>query len=254
MDHETQIFGQTDYWNDQGARGWCEGIGPVTQLRHQRCHVLQIQGESWWHDSIGCQEAASAGRREPQAEAITGRYNAGQCGTEESCNKTLLTPNVKRRAVHHVIDGHGLSESRACRLAGLDRSTFQYQKQSGRDKPLRKRLRELANERPLGYRRLAILLEREGMKTSHKKVFRIYREEGLAVRRRQGCKPAVGTRRPIVVPDRPISVGASTLYLTSWQVDDGTARYVLLTTSRARLWHSLRPLSITVTTSATTRA
>ena len=111
---------------------------------------------------------------------------------------------MKRRAVRHAIEAHGLSERRACRLAELDRSTFQYQKQPGNDKGLRKRLRELANERRrFGYRRLSILLEREGLRANHKKVFRIYREEGLAVRRRRGRKRAVGTRQPILLPDRP---------------------------------------------------
>lgn len=105
--------------------------------------------------------------------------------------------------MRHVIDAHGLSERRACRLAELDRSTFQYQKQSSTDGALRKRLRDLASERRrFGYRRLGILLEREGWTVNHKKLFRIYREEGLAVRRRRGRKRALGTRRPIVVPDR----------------------------------------------------
>lgn len=101
------------------------------------------------------------------------------------------------------MDQHGLSERRACRLAGLDRSTFQYQKQDQGDEALRKRLRELANERRrFGYRRLGILLAREGFVVNHKKLFRLYREEGLAVRRRRGRKRALGTRRPILVPDR----------------------------------------------------
>jgi putative transposase len=47
-----------------------------------------------------------------------------------------------------------------------------------------------------------ILLEREGWTVNHKKVYRLYREEGLAVRRRRGRKRALGTRRPIIVPDR----------------------------------------------------
>ena len=111
---------------------------------------------------------------------------------------------MKRRAVRHVMEAHGLSERRACRLAALDRSTFQYQKQSGGDETLRRRLRDIAHERRrFGYRRLGILLAREGIKANHKKVFRIYREEGLAVRRRRGRKRAVGTRRPILLPDRP---------------------------------------------------
>ena len=110
---------------------------------------------------------------------------------------------MKRRAVRDVIETHGLSERRACKLADLDRSTFQYRKQACPDGDLRQRLRELANERRrFGYRRLGILLEREGYEVNHKKLFRIYREEGLAVRRRRCRKRALGTRRPILVPDR----------------------------------------------------
>ncbi|MEQ8249555.1 MAG: IS3 family transposase [Alphaproteobacteria bacterium] len=118
-------------------------------------------------------------------------------------NKKLLTPDVKRRAVHDVMDVHGLSERRACRLASLDRSTYQYRKRSDGDAVLRQRLRALAGERRrFGYRRLGILLAREGWQVNHKKLFRLYREEGLAVRRRRSRKRALGTRRPILVPDR----------------------------------------------------
>ncbi|WP_209835617.1 IS3 family transposase [Ruegeria sp. HKCCE3926] len=118
-------------------------------------------------------------------------------------DKKLLTPDVKRRAVSDVMDRHDLSERRACELADLHRSVFQYQKQDEDDAALRKRLRELANERRrFGYRRLGILLAREGFEVNHKKLFRLYREEGLAVRRRRSRKRALGTRRPILVPDR----------------------------------------------------
>jgi len=110
---------------------------------------------------------------------------------------------VKRRAVHDVMDVHGLSERRACRLASLDRSTYQYRKRGDGDAVLRQRLRELAGQRRrFGYRRLGILLAREGWQVNHKKLFRLYREEGLAVRRRRSRKRALGTRRPILVPDR----------------------------------------------------
>lgn len=100
-----------------------------------------------------------------------------------------------------MVTEHGLSERRACGLAELDRSTFQYQKRPCGDEALRARLRDLASERRrFGYRRLGILLEREGLYANHKKVFRLYQEEGLAVRRRRGRKRAVGTRRPILLP------------------------------------------------------
>ncbi len=101
------------------------------------------------------------------------------------------------------MDRHGLGERRACELADLHRSVFQYEKQHGGDEALRKRLRELANERRrFGYRRLHILLQREGIEVNHKKLFRLYREERSMVRKRGGRKRALGTRRPILVPDR----------------------------------------------------
>lgn len=76
---------------------------------------------------------------------------------------------------------HGMSERRACKLARLGRSTFQYRKRPDDDGPLRERLRQLAGvRRRFGYRRLGILLRREGFVVNHKKLFRLYREEGLA--------------------------------------------------------------------------
>ncbi len=91
----------------------------------------------------------------------------------------------------------------ACELAGLHRSVFQYQKRDQGDDALCKRLRELANERRwFGYRRFGILLGREGFEVNHKKLFRLYREEGFAVRRRRSRKRALGMRRPILMPDR----------------------------------------------------
>jgi len=99
---------------------------------------------------------------------------------------------------------HELSERRACKLAELDRSTFQYEKQAGEDAAMRERLRALAaTRRRFGYRRLGILLDREGLGANHKKVFRIYQEEGLAVKRRRGRKRAVGTRSPMQLPEGP---------------------------------------------------
>ena len=72
------------------------------------------------------------------------------------------------------------------------------------DAALRVRLRELAGERRrFGYRRLGYLLEREGITPNHKKLLRMYREEGLKVRRRGGRKRALGTRAPMALPQGP---------------------------------------------------
>jgi putative transposase len=80
-----------------------------------------------------------------------------------------------------------LSERHACRLLGLGRSTYRYRaRKVARDRVLRARLKELAAERMrFGYRRLTALLVREGIAANHKRVYRLYREEGLAMRIRQ---------------------------------------------------------------------
>ena len=66
------------------------------------------------------------------------------------------------------------------------------------------RLRELAAQRRrFGYRRLHILLRREGMMLNHKKLYRLYREERLTVRKRGGRKRALGTRAPMALPQGP---------------------------------------------------
>jgi putative transposase len=72
------------------------------------------------------------------------------------------------------------------------------------DTELRGRLRELANERRrFGYRRLFILLRREGEPSGINRIHRLYREEGLAVRKRRARRKAIGVRVPILLEARP---------------------------------------------------
>ena len=107
---------------------------------------------------------------------------------------------VQRAQAHY-----GLSERRACRLVGIGRSTLRYRPRVRADEqPLRQRLHELAAVRPrFGYRRLHVLLRREGVIVNHKRVERLYREEGLAVRRRTRKRVARDGRGRAAVPGRP---------------------------------------------------
>jgi putative transposase len=96
------------------------------------------------------------------------------------------------------------SQCRACRLVGIDPRVHRYQSSRADDAGLRSRLRELSSERlRFGYRRLHILLEREGWELNWKKLYRIYREERLTVRKRGGRKRALGTRAPMAIPQGP---------------------------------------------------
>lgn len=91
---------------------------------------------------------------------------------------------------------------------------------------LRERMVALARERRrFGYRRLHVLLKREGHRINHKKLFRLYREERLAVRRRGGRKRAIGTRAPILLPSAPNERWS--LDFVSDQLNDGRRFRVL---------------------------
>lgn len=109
---------------------------------------------------------------------------------------------LKRQMVGFVRQRFGVSERRACRQLGFWRSTHRHHSpREGKDEVVRSRLRALAGERPrFGYRRLHVLLGREGLRVNHKRVYRIYRAEGLAVRRKARTKLAAGERlqKPLV--------------------------------------------------------
>jgi transposase InsO family protein len=109
----------------------------------------------------------------------------------------VVSVAAKREAVARLQAGFGMSERRACAVIGADRTSMRYRSCRDGDEDLRARLRELAGQRRrFGYRRLHILLRRDGVTINRKKTQRIYREEGLTVRRRKGRRRAVGARAP----------------------------------------------------------
>jgi len=112
----------------------------------------------------------------------------------------MVGPAAKREAVTHLKTVMGHSERRACQIISADRKTIRYQSNRPPETELRAKLRELANERRrFGYRRLFVLLRREGEPSGVNRIYRLYREEGLSVRKRKARRRAVGTRAPILV-------------------------------------------------------
>jgi putative transposase len=106
-----------------------------------------------------------------------------------------------------VIEHHGFSERRATGLLDIDRSTMRYVSKRPSDAAERALLKELAAERRrFGYRRLREMAKRRGVVMSLKKVYRLYKDEGLAVRRRGGRKRATGTRAPLERAARPNAI------------------------------------------------
>ncbi|VBE81932.1 transposase [Burkholderia pseudomallei] len=101
-----------------------------------------------------------------------------------------------------------ISERRACRLVGLSRSVLHYDaKPDHENEVLAARLVKLAHERRrFGYRRLHALVEREGTHANHKRIYRLYREAGLAVRRRRKRHGVMIEREQLALPGAPNEV------------------------------------------------
>ncbi len=120
---------------------------------------------------------------------------------EGPAGKKVVTPAARREAAAYLRRVFEMSERRACRVIGSDRTRVRYRGVRPDDEALRERLKALAKERRrFGYRRLHLLLRREGHAVNKKRVQRLYREERLTVRRRGGRKRAIGTKRPMLTP------------------------------------------------------
>jgi len=115
----------------------------------------------------------------------------------------VVTTSKRRDVVEHF-KSRGISQRRACALAQLHRSTCQYVKRRRDPAALVARIRELAAERPrFGYRRIHVLLRREGHAVNRKLVYRLYKGEGLAVRRRARRKLRAARPAPLPPATRP---------------------------------------------------
>ena len=122
----------------------------------------------------------------------------------------MVGPRAKREAVRVVREEAGLSERRACGVIGIPRGSGRNPRKERNEAALRARLRELAAERPrFGYRRLYIFLRREKAAdgtlrwlVNHKRVYRLYREEGLAMQRKRRKRFRAEARVPLALPTR----------------------------------------------------
>lgn len=116
----------------------------------------------------------------------------------------MVGPAAQREAVRFTLKEFQFSERQACKLLSLPRSTFRYKPLPDKNEWLRLRLKELAGERRrFGSPRLCVLLRREGKIVNHKRVERIYREEGLSLRKRKKKRQTAALRVVLPTPKEP---------------------------------------------------
>ncbi len=146
-----------------------------------------------------------------------------------------MKPAQKRAAAHYFRAGFRVSERRACRLAGVARSSYRYRSVAVDQTALRLRLRDLAATRVRsGYRRRHILLRREGWRVNHKRVERLYREEGLGIRVKRRKKLA-SAPRVLPPPARPPLERRSLDFLADGPVDGRRFRVLTIVDNVSRV-------------------
>ena len=115
-----------------------------------------------------------------------------------------MSPQARRAAVNVLMTERSFGVTRACGLVGISRSLYSYRSRRADSGPLRARIEEIAAvKRRYGYRRVYLRLRREGWQVNRKRVYRLYRDAGLAVRRRKRKRIGVFERKPLPKPTRP---------------------------------------------------
>jgi putative transposase len=139
----------------------------------------------------------------------------------------MVTPAQRREVAAWGVTAYQVSQRKSCRAFGVHLSTMRYQSRRPRQEALRQRLRDLATARvQAGYRQLHVYLSREGWRINHKRVYRLYRDEGLSLRRRKPRRRRSAARRA----GRPTPSRANELWAMDFMHDtlaDGTTLRVL---------------------------
>ena len=116
----------------------------------------------------------------------------------------MVTPQAKKTSSRWLIEKHGFSQRKACKLVGVQRATARYQSKKPDESALAEKIKSIAYEKKrFGYRRIHMILRREKILVNHKKVFRIYKACGLKVLKRGGRKRALGVRGLALRATRP---------------------------------------------------
>lgn len=152
----------------------------------------------------------------------------------------MVSTTARRAAVEWLRETRKTSLRRACRVVGLSTASWRYRPRvSAANEKLIRQLHEHAAARSrFGYRRLHVLIAREGTSVNHKRVYRLYREAGLQVRRRRRKRRTRGERVPLPAPTQRGERWSMDLHSTRWRMVGRFGRSTSSTTTRASAWRS----------------
>lgn len=183
---EIQIYRTTNRLCLEAGGNRHSGCRSLSQDRHFRSYVFQLETEVFRLRNSGTQTLAAARGRKLAPQAGCRRFDARQADAAGCSQKKALRAKQRRQLVKKLIDEYRVSIRRACRICLLARSVVYFKLQGPRDdRALRARIKEIAETR-LRYEiaRIHVLLRREGWRDNCKRTRRIYLEEGLNLRHR----------------------------------------------------------------------
>src|SRR5436309_13370286 len=153
---------------------------------------------------IGDSGVAIAASRKQQVEAARGGPDPRSPHSAGDCPKKAVKPRARCTLAEWAQTVYRLSQRRAAGLIPVHNGTLRYRSTRDRQDALRQRLRELAAVRVrFGYRRLTVLLKREGWRVNAKRIYRLYGDEGLTVRTKPRKQLASRARVPLPAPTQP---------------------------------------------------
>src|SRR3954468_5662832 len=201
---EEPLHGGADHPGAEGGRRRRQGRRGLPQARGDADDLLPLEVEVRRDGGLGREAPQHARGRKPAPQADGRRPEPGPAGSEDGDPKKMVRPAAFRLAVGLVMKEFDLSLRRACRVLGFNGSRWHYQSRRVEPKGLLARLRTLASKRPRwGYRMLHLMLRREGHAINHKRVYRLYKMEGLAVRQKLRKRMAALARTVLPAPSAP---------------------------------------------------
>ena len=196
-----EIYRITDRFCPEAGGNRCSGSGSVPQDGHFRADLLQLEAEVFRAWNRRTQTSQTTRRRELAAQAGRRRSDFGQTNAAGRAQKKVLRAKERRRLVKQLIDEYRISVTRASALCLLARSLVYYRPHGRDDRAVRQRIKEIAATRVrYGMARIHVLLRREGFEDNHKRVRRIYREEGLNLRTKRPRRNKAGVHRSEQIP------------------------------------------------------
>lgn len=149
-----------------------------------------------WHFALRTEAHAPAGRGKPAAEETGGRSEPRQGDAAGRAGKKELTLARLREWGRDLQARYGARERQICFALRVSRSSFRYRSVAADDSALRLRIREITETRVhYGYRRVHVMLRREGWRDNHKRIYRLYSEQGLSLRLKRPRRNKSAQRR-----------------------------------------------------------